>query len=464
MALLLGEQAEKDPVEAAKWLRKAAIAGSAQAQSVFAFLLDNGIGLTKDVNQAVIWFRKAAEQGDATAQSNLGYHYDAGIGVEQSDFEALKWFTKAAEQGNPAAQVNLGLKLLRGEGINKDERAAFQWFKLAAERGIRDAQYQLGVLLKEGSGTKVDWKAAREWLREAADQGHSGAQFRLGIMLMEGQGGGVDVISGLKWLYIAVSNGNAEAKVSIESAERQMSPAQLVEGRRQAKEWEPKITTQDILTSREVPRAAFKPAGTGFFVTDDGYFVTSLHVLAGATNFGVFVKDAFFVADLVKSDEQSDLAILKVSGRFTGLPVVETASVRLGSPVATVGFPNSLIQGMSPKLTRGEISSLKGMFDDENHFQISTPVQPGNSGGALVDDRGNVVGVVVGRLSKEATFRMTGSIPENVNYAVKSDRLLVLLNSLPGNLLKIKSAVSTKRNFEDIVSDVENATAILAIE
>jgi serine protease Do len=76
----------------------------------------------------------------------------------------------------------------------------------------------------------------------------------------------------------------------------------------------------------------------------------------------------------------------------------------LGGTVVTVGFPNLGLQGFAPKFARGEIGSLSGPQDDARYFQISVPVQPGNSGGALVDERGNVVGVVSGKLSAKATL------------------------------------------------------------
>ena len=64
--------------------------------------------------------------------------------------------------------------------------------------------------------------------------------------------------------------------------------------------------------------------------------------------------------------------------------------MKLGGTVATVGFPNTGMQGFAPKFARGEIASLAGAADDARYFQISVPVQPGNSGGALVDEHGNV--------------------------------------------------------------------------
>ena len=95
-------------------------------------------------------------------------------------------------------------------------------------------------------------------------------------------------------------------------------------------------------------------------------------------------------ARVVKVDAANDLALLKAEGRFAALPVVASRAMRLGSTVATVGFPNVGLQGFAPKLARREIAALSGVQDDARQFQISVPVQPGNSGGALVDERGNV--------------------------------------------------------------------------
>ena len=76
------------------------------------------------------------------------------------------------------------------------------------------------------------------------------------------------------------------------------------------------------------------------------------------------------------------------------------------------------------RLAKGEIAGISGLADDARYFQISVPLQPGNSGGALVDERGNVVGVVSAKLNAAATLAASGALPENVNYAVKSSFLL----------------------------------------
>ena len=81
-------------------------------------------------------------------------------------------------------------------------------------------------------------------------------------------------------------------------------------------------------------------------------------------------------ARVVKVDAANDLALLKAEGRFAALPVVASRAMRLGSTVATVGFPNVGLQGFAPKLARGEIAALSGAQDDARYFQISVPVQP----------------------------------------------------------------------------------------
>ena len=163
------------------------------------------------------------------------------------------------------------------------------------------------------------------------------------------------------------------------------------------------------------------------------------------------------------ADAANDLALLKAEGRFAALPVVASRAMRLGSTVATVGFPNVGLQGFAPKLARGEIAALSGAQDDARYFQISVPVQPGNSGGALVEERGNVVGVVSAKLNARAALAASGALPENVNYAVKSSFLLSFLESVPEVSAKLKDANTKERKFEDVVKSAEQAAVLVLV-
>jgi S1-C subfamily serine protease len=166
-------------------------------------------------------------------------------------------------------------------------------------------------------------------------------------------------------------------------------------------------------------------------------------------------------AEVVRVDAASDLALLKVTGTFDALPVESSRTARLGATVATVGFPNIGLQGFEPKLSKGDISSLAGFQDDVRYFQISVPVQPGNSGGPLFDERGNVVGVVTLQLNQEAALAQTGTLAQNVNYAVKSSYLLSFLEALPEASAGMLDAKNNEQKFEAVVDDVKKATVLI---
>ena len=113
--------------------------------------------------------------------------------------------------------------------------------------------------------------------------------------------------------------------------------------------------------------------------------------------------------------------------------------------------------------TTGEIASLAGAADDPRYFQISLPVQPGNSGGALVDARGNVVGIVAAKLDASAALAATGALPENVNYAVKSSLLLSFLESVPDVAAKLKEPNTKDESFEVVVKSAQEAAVMVLV-
>lgn len=218
----------------------------------------------------------------------------------------------------------------------------------------------------------------------------------------------------------------------------------------------PSSTTDDLGTPQIYPRSS----GSGFFITDDGFLITNNHVVKNGAKVCVFTSSGLIDAHVVRMDPVNDLALLKVQGTFASLPIISSRGAKLGSTVATVGFPVIDLQGISPKLGKGEIASLSGMADDVRYFQISVPLQPGNSGGALVDEHGNVIGVVSAKLKAPPDLAAIGVFPENVNYAVKSSLILSFLESFPE--VKLKAPVIVERKFEDVVQS-EQAAAVLVL-
>jgi S1-C subfamily serine protease len=183
------------------------------------------------------------------------------------------------------------------------------------------------------------------------------------------------------------------------------------------------------LPGQAMPRAI----GSGFFVTRDGYLVTNHHVVREAEKIQVSYRGRLLEAKLVADDTTNDLAVLKVEGaNFQPLPLSHKQTADLGEEVFTIGFPNIEMQGVEPKYTDGKISSLAGMMDDPTQYQISVPVQPGNSGGPLCDNHGEVVGIIVARLNDMAVLQASGAVPQNVNYAIKARLASRLLQNVKG--------------------------------
>ena len=123
-------------------------------------------GLPKDMRKSAKWYRKAAEQGHANAQVNLALMYDEGEGVTQDYKEAIKWYGKAAEQGDAIAQNNLAIKYAQGLGVPQDYVLAHKWFNLAAAGGDEDAQNNRDIVANKMTPTQLAeaQKLAREWV------------------------------------------------------------------------------------------------------------------------------------------------------------------------------------------------------------------------------------------------------------------------------------------------------------
>jgi serine protease Do len=215
---------------------------------------------------------------------------------------------------------------------------------------------------------------------------------------------------------------------------------------------------------RAGPLAQAKGSGSGFFVTTDGHLLTSFHVVAQASRIVIATKAGRFPARVLAGDADNDLALLKASVQSRPLPLANSRAVALGETVFTIGFPVPAIQGIEPKLTDGRISSLAGPQDDPRYFQTSVAVQPGNSGGPLVDQASNVVGIVTMRLDDLKTWKLTSSLPQNVNYALKSSGITGFLENRPEVRNNRRGPyLSRDRRFEEVVKEAQEAVALVLV-
>jgi len=174
------------------------------------------------------------------------------------------------------------------------------------------------------------------------------------------------------------------------------------------------------------PQARINPqarvaSGTGFVVGRDRV-LTNHHVVDGCNRVLIRTADGRTLAATppARVDVARDLALLAVPGDpGPVLPFRQNPPIRRGEAVVTYGFPLAGLLSSGPTLTTGEVSAMAGLADNPVQFQISAPVQPGNSGGPLFDRQGNVVGVIVSKLNAARIAQRTGDIPQNVNFAVK---------------------------------------------
>lgn len=204
-------------------------------------------------------------------------------------------------------------------------------------------------------------------------------------------------------------------------------------------------------------------SGTGFLISRDGYLLTNFHVVDGAKKIIVRVGDITKRGTLVRSDSTNDVALVKIEGTFAAVPLGNPRKISTGDAVFTVGFPNIQVQGALPKFTSGEISAVSGVQDDPRVFQISVPLQPGNSGGPLVDERGSVIGITASQLSAEAMLKSGGSIPQNVNYALKISYAEMLIDAVPTLAGKLVAPNEQAQQRSALINSTEKAVALLLV-
>jgi serine protease Do len=169
--------------------------------------------------------------------------------------------------------------------------------------------------------------------------------------------------------------------------------------------------------------------GTGFFVSREGHILTNAHVVEGCSHVEIRqLGQAGVRARIMSRDRTNDLAIVASDIRPQSVGLIRSTA-KLGEQVVTFGFPLSGSLSTSGNFTIGNVTSLAGLGDDSRFIQMSTPVQPGNSGGALLDQSGHVVAVVTSKLNAVRTAAATGDIPQNVNFAVKAQVALGFLET-----------------------------------
>lgn len=210
-----------------------------------------------------------------------------------------------------------------------------------------------------------------------------------------------------------------------------------------------------------------KSSGSGFFITAGGVIATNAHLVEDAANIEVIVSNEIgtftYKSKILLIDAKNDVALLKIEDEkfksLNSIPYGIKENSDIGSKVFTIGYPLNDVMGNNYKVTDGIISSKSGIADDVRYYQISVPLQPGNSGGPLFNKEGNVIGITSAKLNSKAV----GTQIENVNYAIKSSYLLNLYNMLPNSTKLTTTSTLATKQLQDQVKVLKNYVCLIKI-
>jgi S1-C subfamily serine protease len=167
-------------------------------------------------------------------------------------------------------------------------------------------------------------------------------------------------------------------------------------------------------------------------ISANGHVVTNHHVIDGCTGdiHGNLSGEPAATLRVVSSDASNDLALLQgPAASFKSFAKIRDRSIRSGDSVVAIGYPYHGLLTSDFTVTTGIASSLSGIMNDARYLQISAAVQPGNSGGPLLDTSGLIVGMVAMKLDALKMVRATGNIPENINFAIKTGMIRDFLDN-----------------------------------
>ena len=254
------------------------------------------------------------------------------------------------------------------------------------------------------------------------------------LMYVEGAGVPQNYILAHMWWNLSAITGNKKAAHNRNRVAKDMTRSQIAEAQKLAHKWQPSAPQADSPDpSASVPRTGplaklkLYSTGSGFIVNSSGLVLTNNHVVNGCRE--VRVPSTIYVKNLAR-DPELDLALLKVSGAVLKPAAFRQGGrIRAGDPVIVAGFPLHGVLSSDLNITMGNVSALAGPGNDRSLIQVTAPVQPGNSGGPLLDLSGHIVGVVVSKLNAVKLAELTGDIPQNVNFAISTGTIRTFLDT-----------------------------------
>lgn len=203
-------------------------------------------------------------------------------------------------------------------------------------------------------------------------------------------------------------------------------------------------------------------SGTGFYINKEGHIATNFHVIDKCE----FIKSNGAELKVIASDPINDISILNSNIVNENYIKLSSSTVIKGQDIYVIGYPYGtfLSGGLLPqsKTTKGIVSSLQGLNNFYNWFQMDASIQPGNSGGPIIDDEGYLKGITVASADYKVIFEAFENLPQNINYGIKVD---ILKNILEANEISYESNADSgifdfffAESFEEIIKDADKAT------
>lgn len=438
---------EKSEAERIRLLKKAADLNNDFAIGELAVALFLNDSISRDYKEAVRLATLAETRKQRMGSFILSLAYFWGAGVEKDLVLSEKYALRTKSLGSPLGDVVMGTIMM--ERQSEDYPAIIALFQRGVKFEITRAMSFLGMLYLEGKGVpKSPTEAVNLW-RRAAELGDEGAMHNYAMATLRGEGRIADIPLAVGIFQTAASLGSERSQSLIQawdinlkqSADYKLGTLIAQSIKRQLDAGDiPNEFDKDFLSvefdiaghvqGKNKPVTKGVGYGTGLVFSNSGYCFTNFHVIDGATEVKIYVPATrkTHKATIHGKDKANDLAVLHIedwkpfeNAHPTPPPLATSIGVNIGERVFTIGFPIPIKEGLDSqehKYTSGDISATSGISDDRSQFQISSPIQPGNSGGPLALSDGRIVGVIVSSLS--------GTRVQNVNFAIKIDYLKLL--------------------------------------
>ena len=196
-------------------------------------------------------------------------------------------------------------------------------------------------------------------------------------------------------------------------------------------------------------------SGTGFFISNEGHIISNNHIIDACHSVKIHHKGKIEMANIISRDRMNDLTLLQTNIQPNEIFSISGNDATLLEDVYVAGYPFGKSVSSAIRVTKGVVSGLSGFGDNYANLQIDAALQPGNSGGPIIDEYGNVVGVAVAKLDLKNAIKLFGTIPENTNFGVKSS---VVKSFTTANLIDLEEINEKKISKKAIAKKIQDGT------